>query len=769
MANQFTEAFRSFWHAITTSDRHANHDSPFRTGSHMLVSQNRHTPLTSVATSAVDSQHDLSTTYMDETKRASMASIQPSPASPPRPYSPGMRSASSPKVPTVEETAKMERWVEKNYPELLDSLGEGCSRNDVNELEHELDVTLPQDVRESLGIHDGQERGGRPTGIIFGCMLLDCEEIVQEWNQWKVVNMEYLSTAPQPRAHYPLKSLNGGPSTSSTANHQSPGAANKLWRQDLLDRQDSQPPKAVQRAYAHPGWIPLARDWGGNNLAVDLAPGPMGKWGQIIIFGRDYDCKYVVARSWSHFLAIVADDLNSDRVVVDDESGEMKLKEFKTDTIEPGYLDILRWRIDQKYGRRPPGKTRPAPPGLNTNASSGSARGSPYASPVLGEERGRSPHRFSRSGTGSPRHTISSPLARVQEESGQPQPVRPGGDVVKDFATPPESQGNGKQKEKLVDSASPLDTNVKATTKNKLIDVPTPVSASTSRVNLTGSGLRIAGAGSESPEPMPRPQPVRLPSDRGDGLRLTTAEADDGLKDRLAQAKKRDEPAAAVAALEAAIEANGGLKLYQRASVTGQSRQRGGDTSKVLVDWILEVGALSATNALNIPRTTRVRRIDLHSQHAQAIEQVDFMELDPQLPWAGARGYDVVSLSLVVNYVSDPAARGRMLKRTVEFLHPLHPHPHPQKKQNTKAKTASHDDALLLLPALFLVLPRPCIDNSRYLSEDRLVAIMQALGYAQTRVKRSPRLYYSLWTLRTSTTSSDDDDEKRQKAEKKVQ
>jgi hypothetical protein len=98
----------------------------------------------------------------------------------------------------------------------------------------------------------------------------------------------------------------------------------------------------------------MARDWGGNNVAVDLAPGPTGKWGQIIIFGRDYDCKYVVARSWSAFLAMVADDMCGEKVFVDEETQELKLREFKTSTVEPGYLDILRWRMDQKYGRKGP-------------------------------------------------------------------------------------------------------------------------------------------------------------------------------------------------------------------------------------------------------------------------------------------------------------------------------------------------------------------------------------------------------------------------------
>ncbi|KAJ4572366.1 Cell wall assembly regulator [Exophiala dermatitidis] len=491
-SSSLTTAWRSFWHAMTSNDRHASYDSPYKTGQHMPVGQSRHAPLTSVATSAADSHQDLPSTYQDDSKRPSVSSTQLA-QSPIRPYSPGMRSLASPKNPNVEETVapgeiqmqnfadgapppppvshswkKIDRWAEKNYPELFDQLGEGCTQNDINELEHELDMSLPQDVRDSLSIHDGQERGGRPTGIIFGCMLLDCEEIVQEWRNWKIVNEEYLSGAGS-RSYHSNKGLSNGASSSS----QPPGG-NRYWRQELLDRQESQPPRAIQKAYAHPGWISLARDWGGNNIAVDLAPGPTGKWGQVILFGRDYDCKYVVARSWAHFLAVVADDLSTDKVFVDDETGELKLKEFKTETVEPSYMEILRWRADQKYGRRGP-RRRPQPAGLNTSVVAQNGRHSPYGSPVLGtEDRGRSPQRFSKGPSGSPRLTIGSPLARVQEEIAQPQAIRPAGDVVRDFAQVAESSSEGKRREKPMPiDPKAINTDVKP---EKLVDAPTPAS-----------------------------------------------------------------------------------------------------------------------------------------------------------------------------------------------------------------------------------------------------------------------------------------------------
>ncbi|KAG5287060.1 glucan synthesis regulatory protein [Histoplasma ohiense] len=499
MASSLGSAFRSFWHTMTSNDRHASHDSPYRTGQHVPLSQNRNAPLTSVATSAVESRADLSFEE-NPAKRSSSPAWSGSHGgvtSPVRPYSPGMRSLSSqqrrsnelsssdgvapteiqmqsfhagapPPPPVSHSWKKIDQWAESNYEELYDQLCEGCSQNDVNELEHELDCTLPLEVRESLQIHDGQERGGRPTGIIFGCMLLDCEEIVQEWKNWRTVNEEFLSTTTVTPPQPPMKAFGGSSAASSSSAPPPPPpqiGSNPLWRQELLDKQDSQPPKAIQKAYAHPSWIPLARDWGGNNIAVDLAPGPAGKWGQVIIFGRDYDCKYVVARSWAAFLAIVAEDLCSPKSFVDDESGELKLKQFKQPGVEPPYLEILRWRTDQKYSRRPP--RRKTPNGLGVNTGVNGSRDSPYGSPttaVGGDERGRSPHRFPTRGPNASPKTgfgVSSPLARVTEETTSP--VGPGSNNNKIDGTASLNSDATKSPNGVADAASSTTTTTSTT------------------------------------------------------------------------------------------------------------------------------------------------------------------------------------------------------------------------------------------------------------------------------------------------------------------
>ena len=458
--------FKDFWQALTSNDRHASHDSPYRTGAHVPLPQNRHAPLTSIATSAIESRSDLNDAALASNASVNGHSSPNGRMSPSSPYSPGMRSALRkqstdqgsvrgsiekqpateiqmqnfseglpPPPPVAHSWKRIERWVRDNYAELHENLCEGATGNDVNELEHQLDCTLPIEVRESLMVHDGQEHGGRPTGIFFGCMLLDCEEIYDEWCNWRAVNEQFLAQRQEMRPPaIPIKAFASSSSSSSVVpTLERTNTGSSIWREELQDKQQSQPPNAVQRVYTHPAWIPLARDWGGNLIAVDLAPGPMGKWGQIILCGRDYDTKFVIARSWAIFLANVADDFAmSDKIIVDEENNELRFKPFKN--ANPPYMEIMRWRCDQKYGRRLSAQQQPrrrTSNGLKINPNVGGGQfgtdTSPYGSPTsTTSERGRSPQRFGGGkapvGSSPLRPMVSSPLARVAEEAG-PTPL----------------------------------------------------------------------------------------------------------------------------------------------------------------------------------------------------------------------------------------------------------------------------------------------------------------------------------------------------------
>ncbi|KIW16635.1 hypothetical protein PV08_03823 [Exophiala spinifera] len=284
------------------------------------------------------------------------------------------------------------------------------------------------------------------------------------------------------------------------------------------------------------------------------------------------------------------------------------------------------------------------------------------------------------------------------------------------------------------------------------------------------------------------------------------------LQKRLSRARAENDTAL-VEELESQLSASGGLATYQHASTVGQSAERGGDSSRVLVRWlkdeldfcrqaatvttvaaaeqrrqqhqprqmmkrlrILEVGALSTTNALNVPHATTVRRIDLRSS-GPGIEEADFMQFP--LPdgasgkgvWQGERGYDVLSLSLVLNYVPDARGRGDMLRRTTRFFFTRSDsdsdsdraggdtdmdvdesardrdggHGRDIIQSQTSSSSSSSSRRPPKLPCLFLVLPAPTIHNSRYLTPSHLDLIMSSLGYTRLETKTTRKLHYSLW------------------------
>lgn len=191
--------------------------------------------------------------------------------------------------------------------------------------------------------------------------------------------------------------------------------------------------------------------------------------------------------------------------------------------------------------------------------------------------------------------------------------------------------------------------------------------------------------------------------------------------------------------IDAQIAAKGGLESYQLASRLGQSSDRGGDSSKVLVEWlgprlaektpekkmrVLEVGALSARNACSRHPALEVTRIDLNSQEP-GIQKQDFMQRP--LPRDEGDRFHVISLSLVLNYVADAPGRGEMLKRCVTFL------------------TSSAASPAPVAPCLFLVLPAACVNNSRYLTGHRLQEILSSMGFTLAKNKQTAKLIFQLW------------------------
>jgi 25S rRNA (adenine2142-N1)-methyltransferase len=103
---------------------------------------------------------------------------------------------------------------------------------------------------------------------------------------------------------------------------------------------------------------------------------------------------------------------------------------------------------------------------------------------------------------------------------------------------------------------------------------------------------------------------------------------------------------------------------------------------------LLDVGAISGDVYTKFS-FLKVTSIDLNSQSPQ-VKKMDFFDLPIPEP---KDKYNIVCLSLVINFVADPSRRGLMLSIVRKHL---------------------VDGGWF-----YLVLPLPCVNNSRYFSKDR--------------------------------------------------
>lgn len=217
-----------------------------------------------------------------------------------------------PPLPSVEALwLRIEAVWEEEYPELEEALNLGASSADLNELEKDLAVgPLPVEVRQFYKTHDGQFRGGKPTGILMGLTLLDMESMMEEYALWAKVAERV------EKQQFALQHQQGLLSQGDESSSASQALRERLLNSYLM-HQKSVPADAVQSYYVHRGWIPIAKDLYGNMLGLDLAPGPAGVRGQIILYGRDFDTKVVVATSLQELLFQYVTDLEAGNYQID--------------------------------------------------------------------------------------------------------------------------------------------------------------------------------------------------------------------------------------------------------------------------------------------------------------------------------------------------------------------------------------------------------------------------------------------------------------------
>lgn len=194
-----------------------------------------------------------------------------------------------------------------------------------------------------------------------------------------------------------------------------------------------------------------------------------------------------------------------------------------------------------------------------------------------------------------------------------------------------------------------------------------------------------------------------------------------------------EDKASQIATLEAKKEKIGGINAYQKASKLGEARHGSFNSAKWILKQmrafkklpnttegteeklpklrLLDVGALDNNYKKHV-KWIQCKPIDLNPQ-SSAVLKADFLKLDSK------EEFDVVVLSLVVNFEGDIRKRGDMLRKCQELI---------------------VDQGYV-----FIVLPLPCLKNSRYLNEGLFVSMMKSLGFDDCARHNSTKLSFFMF------------------------
>ena len=171
-------------------------------------------------------------------------------------------------------------WYQKNTPEDTLVLADGASADEIKELETALGARLPDDVRESLALHNGAANEGY---LLYHGELLSCSRILEIWQMYQGM---------QQREGFGL---------------------GDDYQTDALQG-------PIRPVYWDGLRIPLT-DNSGDAAMLDLQPADGGHAGQIIEFDGEVGPKAVLATSFSVWLEQLADELEQGKHVYIEDAG----------------------------------------------------------------------------------------------------------------------------------------------------------------------------------------------------------------------------------------------------------------------------------------------------------------------------------------------------------------------------------------------------------------------------------------------------------------
>lgn len=163
--------------------------------------------------------------------------------------------------------------------------------------ESEMGISFPDELRNLYLAHNGEDKSG--PGLFFGLPFLSLDEVLDEWRVWKRIEDD------------------------------------EFFNFDAF----SIPTECIRERYVNHNWIPISKDYGGNNIGIDIDPDEKGEMGQVINFGRDEEVKYVIANRISDLLLFILQTLKNKNFTIHQEEDYIYWGYGANDNIH--FLDAL--------------------------------------------------------------------------------------------------------------------------------------------------------------------------------------------------------------------------------------------------------------------------------------------------------------------------------------------------------------------------------------------------------------------------------------------
>lgn len=203
------------------------------------------------------------------------------------------------------------------YPELNVSLNPPATEADITRLETTTGLALPDELKQLYRLHNGESGN---AGLFFGLPFISIDEALAEWKNWE--------------------SLAGSTASLDTS---------------IV----SVPANHIKEQYVNTRYLPISKDYGGNNIGIDLDPGPDGVSGQVINFGRDEDTRFVIAPSLAGFMEFILHHVKNGNYTFEingDEEDKEPRSFLMKEPANSHFLDTLKG-LQLPFGSEPPAAT----------------------------------------------------------------------------------------------------------------------------------------------------------------------------------------------------------------------------------------------------------------------------------------------------------------------------------------------------------------------------------------------------------------------------